>query len=66
VLDTETGKPVHVTWPAAAPEWHHPVEVMEHEEGGWRPSRNQVHTVRQGVQLARALPGVTYRLRAPG
>ncbi len=66
VLDTETGKPTHVTFPAPTPEWHQHREVMEYAEGAWQVSRTQAHTVRQGIQLARALPGVTYRIRARG
>src|SRR5262249_11974888 len=67
VLDTETGKPVHVSWPAIAPAWKDPkLEVLERADGAWRPSRCQINQTRSGPQLARAVVGVTYRVVAPG
>jgi hypothetical protein len=65
VLGTENGKPVHVTWPAPAVLWREaPIVVTEIERGRSYPSRCQVSMTRGGPQLARACPGVTYRVRA--
>jgi hypothetical protein len=66
VLDSDNGKPVHVSWPAFSPEWTGPgLEVWELQEGEWQASRCTVQQIRTGPQLARARPGVTYRVRVP-
>jgi hypothetical protein len=65
VLGTENGKPVHVTWPAPPGLWREgPIVVTELDRGRGYPSRCQVSMTRSGPQLARACPGVTYRVRA--
>jgi len=67
VMDSENGKPVHVSWPALGPQWKGPrLEVLEQVDGEWRPSRCQVNQTRSGPQLARAVVGATYRVTAVG
>lgn len=64
VMDTETGKHVHASWPAFTPAWSTgKFEVLERREGPWQPSRCQVNQTRSGPQLARALPGMSYCIR---
>jgi hypothetical protein len=66
VMDTETGKPVNVCWPAFSGSWKSgSLEVLELEGDQWRPSRSPVTQTRSGPQLTRALPGVRYRILAP-
>lgn len=63
VMDTETGKPVHVSWPAYSSAWKAGnLEVHELDGAQWRGSRCSISQVRTGLQLARALPGSTYRI----
>ena len=66
VMDTENGKPVHASWPAFTPAWRETrFEILERAaDGPWDPSRCQVSQTRTGPQLARALPGLSYRVRA--
>jgi hypothetical protein len=74
LMDTENGKPAHISWPAFTSAWRGPsmevreMEAMEWEERGeeWRESRCQVQQTGSGPQLGRARPGVTYRVRVPG
>jgi len=66
VMDTDNGKPAHVTWPVFGPAWKGRFQVTELQDGAWRESRCQVTTVRGGLQMSRALPGVTYRISASG
>jgi len=64
VLETETGKPIHVAWPAFSPAWKAAeMEVLELEAGEWQASRSPVQQTRSGPQLHRASPGVSYRVR---
>ncbi len=62
VLDTASGKPALISWPA--PDLDSAVQFVVDEQQGtaWVPSRAQVHRVRTGVQLSRAVPGVRYRV----
>jgi hypothetical protein len=67
VMDTDSGKPVHITWPAVTAAWKGPkIEVAEWTDGAWRASKCPVHQTRSGPQLGRALPGVLYRVSVPG
>jgi len=66
VMDSETGKPVQVSFPAFAPAWKsNQVEVLELHEGRWVPSRNAVAQTRNGLQMGRLRPGTSYRIIAP-
>jgi hypothetical protein len=61
VLDSESGKPIHVTWPmpgATDREW----TVTEREGNHWRPSSAVLQPTREGPQLSRARPGAEYRI----
>lgn len=66
VLDTENGKPVHVTWPQFSEAWKgQTFQVDEWANGAYIASRLQVQQTRNGPQLSRAQPGVTYRISVP-
>jgi len=66
VMDSESGKPIHVTWPAFTEAWKKgPFRVTEREGGPWLASRCQVQPTRSGPQLSRARPGATYRIALP-
>jgi hypothetical protein len=66
VMDTETGKPLQVSWPAFSAPWKSGnLEVLELEGDCWIRSRNPVPQTRTGPQLARLLPGARYRVVAP-
>jgi hypothetical protein len=66
VMDSETGKPVQVSWPAFSPEWKsNHLEVLELVGDQWAPSRNAVTQTRQGLQMSRLRPGCIYRVVAP-
>lgn len=67
VMDTVDDKPVHVAWPALNAAWHgSELTVLESRNREWSPSRCPVNQTRSGPQLARAHPGVMYRVRAGG
>lgn len=67
VMDSESGKPVHVQWPAFSGSWRSDkLRVQELSEGKWEPSRSQVTQTRSGPQLARVKCGVTYRVALTG
>jgi len=64
VMDTETGKPLHVSWPAYSSAWKAAnLDVLERVGDQWHASRCPISQVRTGLQLARALPGSSYRIR---
>jgi hypothetical protein len=65
VLDTESGKPAHVAWTPLTADWKalDRLHVLELEGEHWVPSRAQLSHTRTGPQLARAHPGVVYRVR---
>lgn len=66
VMDTDTGKPIHVSWPTFNEAWKGTkFEVLEYSDRAWRPSRCQVQQTRNGPQISRVLPGVTYRICVP-
>ncbi len=66
ILDTESGKPAHVTWPNFTLAWKsQKIEVAEVVRGALVSSRCQVQQTRNGPQLSRAQPGVTYRITVP-
>jgi hypothetical protein len=67
VMDSETGKPVVVSWPVFSGDWQQQsnLEVLELEDGAWQASRLPVTPARNGLQLARLRPGGTYRVVAP-
>lgn len=63
VMDTETGKPLHVSWPAYSGAWKSGnLEVQELDGSQWQGSRCPITQVRTGPQLGRALPGSSYRI----
>jgi hypothetical protein len=65
VLDTESGKPIHVVWPTGGGPWRSGrLSVLEWEAGAWHESRAQIQPTRSGPQLSRARPGVPYRITA--
>jgi hypothetical protein len=67
VMDSETGKPVQVSWPAFSPAWKsNSFEVQELDGDHWQPSRNTVVQTRNGLQMNRLRPGCTYRINALG
>lgn len=67
VLDSVSGKPLHISWPAYTWSWKSAnLEVLELEDGEWRPSRCIVIQARTGPQLTRALPGSSYRISTSG
>jgi hypothetical protein len=67
VLDSGSGKPLHISWPAYTWSWKSAnLEVLELEDGEWRASRCNVIQVRTGPQLTRALPGSSYRIITSG
>jgi hypothetical protein len=66
VMDSESGKPVHVQWPCFSDAWKGSrFQVTEQEGSGWVASRCQVQQTRTGPQLGRAHPGVSYRVQVP-
>ena len=67
VMDSLTGKPIHVAWPSVTDAWRPDrIEVREKTEAGWKASLCPVQPTRGGPQLSRACPGTTYRLTVPG
>lgn len=65
VLDSESGKPIHVAFPAFSAPWSgNRFRIMEREGAVWRESRSQVQPTRIGPQVSRLRPGVRYRVTA--
>jgi hypothetical protein len=63
VMDSESGKPIHVQWPAFSAAWQgEKLRVTELADGAWVPARAQLTATRQGPQLNRARPGGVYRV----
>jgi hypothetical protein len=66
VMDSESGKPIHVQWPGGGAAWRGDrLRVMEWTDGEWTPGRSQLSQTRGGPQLSRVRPGVRYRITAP-
>lgn len=61
ILDSESGKPIHVTWPGPE-ESEVALAVLERQGDAWKPSSAQLQPTRQGPQLSRARPGAEYRV----
>ena len=66
LLDSENGRSSNLTLHYFAPEWQQArLGLQEQFEGSWRRAANQVQHTKRGVQIARMLPGVLYRLYLP-
>lgn len=66
LLDSESGRSCNVTIHYFAPEWQGArLGLQERVDGAWRRAPNQVQHTRRGVQVARLLPGMLYRLFLP-
>jgi hypothetical protein len=64
VLDTESGKPVSIVFPAPGADWNPgAVELTGAAEWGWGPTVARLEPAGASLQLARARPGTVYRLR---
>lgn len=63
VLDSDSGKPVHVQFPGfGGASRADKLRVSEHTDEGWVTGRTALTQTRGGPQLARARCGVTYRV----
>lgn len=66
LLDSESGRSCNVTLHYFSDDWHQTrLGLQERFEDGWRRAANQVQHTRRGVQIARMMPGVVYRLFLP-
>jgi hypothetical protein len=66
LLDSENGRSSNVTLHYFSSEWQQArLGLQERFEGSWRRAPNQVQHTKRGVQIARMLPGVLYRLFLP-
>lgn len=67
VMDSDSGKPVHVQFPGFGGAWRaDKLRVTELTEEGWGPSRSALTQTRGGPQLARARCGASYRVSLGG
>jgi hypothetical protein len=66
VLDSDSGRSCNVTLHYFSPEWEGArLGLQEWIDGEWRRAPNQVQHTKRGVQVARMLPGMLYRLFLP-
>jgi hypothetical protein len=66
LLDSENGRSSNLTLHYFSSEWQQArLGLQEQFEGSWRRAPNQVQHTKRGVQIARMLPGVLYRLYLP-
>lgn len=67
VMDSESGKPVHVQFPAFTHGWRsEKLRITELVDGRWEPSRSPLTQTRGGPQIARLRCGVSYRVSLAG
>ncbi len=59
VLDSESGKPLHITWPGSGEDTAS-LSVRERQGEAWESSAALLQPTRQGPQLSRARPGTEY------
>jgi hypothetical protein len=66
LLDSDSGRSCNVTLHYFGPEWQQSrLGLHERSEDAWRRAPNQVQHTKRGVQIARMMPGVLYRLFLP-
>jgi hypothetical protein len=66
LLDSESGRSCNVTLHYFSDDWQQTrLGLQERSEEGWRRAPNQVQHTRRGVQIARMMPGILYRLFLP-